>query len=294
MQPKSLLISLLSASCVGAQSLTSVLQGNSDLSTLTSTLQKFPSLLQSLGSASNITILAPTNEAFNALFATPAGMAAQNDDGLLQAVLQYHVINGTYPASSIPSSGAFVPTLLTNSSYTNVTGGQRVEGISQNGNVTFFSGGKATSNVTQADVKFDGGIIHVINAVLTVPANITSTAQASGLSTLASALTQTNLLNTVNVLPDITVFAPTNQAFAAINSTIAMLSTQQLASVLEYHVINGTVAYSTTLMDGETVPTLNGATVKITLANGGVKVNQATVTIADVLVANGVVHVIDG
>ncbi|KAL9086086.1 MAG: hypothetical protein Q9165_007298 [Trypethelium subeluteriae] len=293
MQPKSLFISLLSASSVGAQSLTSVLQGNSDLSTLTSTLQKFPSLLQALGSASNITVLAPTNEAFNALFSTPTGAAAQNDVGLLQAVLQYHVINGTYPASSIPSTGAFVPTLLTNSSYTNVTGGQRVEGISQNGGVTFFSGGKATSNVTQADVKFDGGIVHIINSVLTVPANITSTAQAAGLTTLATALTQTNLLNTVNVLPDITVFAPTNQAFAAINSTIASLSTQQLASILEYHVINGTVGYSTTLTNGETIPTLNGATVKITLANGGVKVNQATVTIADVLVANGVVHVID-
>ncbi|KAI9654823.1 MAG: hypothetical protein M1821_005817 [Bathelium mastoideum] len=294
MQLKTLAVSLFSASCVGAQSLTSVLQGNSDLSTLTSTLQKFPSLVQTLGGAKNITILAPSNEAFNALFATPAGQAAQSDVGLLQAVLEYHVINGSYPASSIPSTGAFVPTLLTNSSYTNVTGGQVVEGISSNGNVTFFSGNKATSNVTQANVKFDGGVIHVINAVLTIPANITSTAQADGLTSLASALTETNLLNTVNALPDITVFAPNNLAFAAINSTIAKLSSSQLSSILEYHVINGTVAYSTTLKNGETVPTLNGATVKITVQGGTVQVNQATVTIADVLVANGVVHVING
>ena len=144
------LISLIGASCVGAQSLTSVLQGDSDLSTLTSTLQMFPSLLQSLGSASNITVLAPSNEAFDALFATPAGAAAKNDPGLLQAVLEYHVLNGTFPASAIPATGAFAPSLLTNSSYTNVTGGQRVEGISSNGNVTFFSGDKATSNVTRA------------------------------------------------------------------------------------------------------------------------------------------------
>ena len=58
--------------------------------------------------------------------------------------------------------------------------------------------------------------------------------------------------------------------------------------------VNGTVGYSTTLQNGEMIPTLNGATVKITLSNGGVMVNQATVTIADVLVANGVVHVING
>ena len=126
-----------------------------------------------------------------------------------------------------------------------------------------------------------------------MPANITSTAQANGLTSLASALTQANLLNTVNALPDVTVFAPTNQAFAAINSTIAKLSMSQLASILEYHVVNGTVGYSTTLTNGQMIPTLNGATVQITLSGGSVKVNQATVTIADVLVANGVVHVID-
>ena len=150
MQLRRLAISLISASCVGAQSLTSVLQGDADLSTLTSTLQMFPDLLSSLGSASNITVLAPSNEAFNALFATAAGAAAKSDSGLLQAVLEYHVLNGTYPASAIPSTGAFAPSLLTNSSYTNVTGGQRVEGKSSNGNVTFISGGGAMSNVSQA------------------------------------------------------------------------------------------------------------------------------------------------
>ena len=150
MQLKAFLVSLIGASCANAQSLTSVLSGNSDLSTLTSALEQFPSLVSALGNATNITILAPNNAAFTALFATPAGQQAQSDPGLLQAVLEYHVINGSYPASSIPSTGAFVPTLLTNTSYTNVTGGQVVEGMSSNGNVTFFSGGKATSNVTQA------------------------------------------------------------------------------------------------------------------------------------------------
>ena len=130
--------------------------------------------------------------------------------------------------------------------------------------------------------------------MLTVPANITATAQAAGLTSLANALIQVNLLDTVNILPDITVFAPTNAAFAAINSTIAGLCNDQLAAILEYHVINGTVGYSTLLTNGETIPTLDdGANVTITLGNNSVKVNNANVVIPDVLVANGVVHVID-
>ena len=140
----------LGASCTAAQSLVSVLSGNPDLSNLTSALQEFPDLLSALNSASNITVLAPNNAAFQALAATSAGKAAESDAGLLEAILEYHVINGTYPAASISSTGAFVPTLLTNTSYTNVTGGQRVEGISSSSGVTFISGGKATSNVTQA------------------------------------------------------------------------------------------------------------------------------------------------
>ncbi|KAI9693494.1 MAG: hypothetical protein M1820_009230 [Bogoriella megaspora] len=291
---KTPLLLSLGASCTAAQSLADVLAGTPDLSTLTSALQQFPDLLTTLNGTSNITVLAPNNAAFDALFATPAGQAAQNDAGLLEAVLEYHVVDGVFPASSIPATGAFVPTFLTNTSYTNVTGGQRVEGISANGGVTFISGGKATSNVTQADITFDGGIIHIINAVLTVPANITTTALAANLTSLANALIQVDLLDTVNSLPDATVFAPTNAAFDAISSTIAGLSDEQLASILEYHVVGGAVAYSTLLTNGETVPTLDNAqNVTITLGNGTVQVNQANVVIPDVLVANGVVHVID-
>ena len=147
---------------------------------------------------------------------------------------------------------------------------------------------------SKQDITFDGGIVHVINSVLTVPANITVTATTAGLTSLANALIKVNLLDTVNTLPDITVFAPTNAAFAAINSTVAGLSNAQLASILEYHVISGTVGYSTLLTNGETIPTLDdGANVTITLGNGTVKVNNANVVIPDVLVANGVVHVID-
>merc|ERR1712066_547306 len=65
-----------------------------------------------------------------------------------------------------------------------------------------------------------------------------------------------------------------------------------LADILSYHVINGTVAYSSDLSN-TSLPTLEGSDVQITIANGSVMVNNATVTNANILFAGGVIHVID-
>jgi hypothetical protein len=91
----------------------------------------------------------------------------------------------------------------------------------------------------------------------------------------------------------VTIFAPSNAAFQAIGSAVGTLSAAQLAQILEYHVINGTVGYSSSLTNS-TLTTLSGGSVTITVENGTVYVNSARVIVPDVLVANGVVHVIDG
>ena len=130
--------------------------------------------------------------------------------------------------------------------------------------------------------------------MLTVPAKISVTAEAAGLSAIAGALTDTKLVDAVDDLMDVTVFVPDNAAFQAIGSAVGNLTIAQLTSILEYHVINGTVAYSSLLMNNSMIPTLQGNNVTITMLNGSVFVNSAKVVQADVLVANGVVHVIDG
>jgi uncharacterized surface protein with fasciclin (FAS1) repeats len=132
------------------QNLTAALSSSPQLSNLTTFVSQFPQLLQSLSQASNITILAPSNDAFSEFLSSDAGGMLASDPGLLQAVLQYHVLNGSYPSSAITNTTAFVPTLLTNASYANVTGGQRVAAALVDGNVTFFSGLLANSTVTQA------------------------------------------------------------------------------------------------------------------------------------------------
>jgi len=287
------LVSLALAASASAQNITDVLAANSGtLGTLTNILGSQPAIVKALSSAKNITILAPSNDAFTAFLKTTAGANAAKQQDVVSALLTYHVLTGKFPGSSFTSASQFIPTLLTNASYTNVTGGQRVAAHTDGGKVVFTSGLLAKSNVVVADVAFDGGVIHVIDSVLTIPASDSDTATAAGLTSLATALTTANLVPTVNGLKDVTIFAPSNDAFTAIASAAAGLTTQQLTSVLTYHVVAGTVGYSS-LLSNTTLKTVNGANVTITVSPAGVMVNKAKVTIADVLVANGVVHVID-
>jgi Fasciclin domain len=132
----------------------------------------------------------------------------------------------------------------------------------------------------------------VIDSFLTVPANVSTTAVAANLTSVTGALTQAKLVEAVDTTPDVTIFAPSNEAFQAIGSALGNISTTDLTSVLTYHVINGTVGYSS-MLSNTSLATLNGANVTITVENGTVFVNSAKVITADVLVANGVVHVID-
>lgn len=293
MQVKNLLPLALGAA-VSAQSLTeAIAANNSTLSSLSGLLATQPDLLTALGGATNITILAPSNDAFAAFLNSDAGGVAATQPDVVAALLSYHVLNGTYPASAFTDVAAFIPTLLTNSSYTNVTGGQVVGGKTNGSDVLITSGLLQSSKVITANLNFTGGVIHVIDTVLTIPASDSATATAANLTSLAGALTAADLVSTVDGLSDVTIFAPSNEAFAAISSATSNLTTEQLTSILTYHVVTGTVGYSSSLSN-TTIATVNGGSVTISVIDGAVFVNSAQVVIADVLVANGVVHVIDG
>lgn len=116
------------------------------------------------------------------------------------------------------------------------------------------------------------------------------------LSTLVAAVKAAGLVETLQGAGPFTVFAPTNEAFAALPAgTVENLlkpeNKDQLIAILTYHVVAGKVM-STDLSDGMKAATVNGAEVIITTA-GGAKVNGANVAAADIVASNGVVHVID-
>ncbi len=116
------------------------------------------------------------------------------------------------------------------------------------------------------------------------------------LSTLVAAVKAGGLVETLSGKGPFTVFAPTNEAFAALpEGTLDMLlkpeNKDKLVAVLTYHVVSGTVK-STDLKNGMSAKTVQGEKIKVDLSNG-VKINQANVISADIMASNGVVHVID-
>lgn len=126
-------------------------------------------------------------------------------------------------------------------------------------------------------------------------ADIVDTAVSAGqFNTLAKALKQAGLVDTLKGSGPFTVFAPTDEAFAKIPAdqlNALLADREKLTRVLTYHVVAGKVT-SDQVKSGE-VATVEGQALRIDASAGGVKVNDAKVIKTDIMATNGVIHVID-
>ena len=136
-------------------------------------------------------------------------------------------------------------------------------------------------------------------ATTTAMTDETIAAVATGnkdLSTLVAALTAADLVTTLEGTGPYTVFAPTDAAFADIQSTVDTLlepdNKTDLQQVLTYHVVPGTYT-AADLTDGQKLKTVEGQDLTVSIKDGVVKVNDATVEATDITASNGVVHVIN-
>ena len=128
---------------------------------------------------------------------------------------------------------------------------------------------------------------------LDIPENVQATGNHDS---LAAALAHVNLIPALQAEGPFTVFAPTDAAFTAAGIDLSTFDTdeenQTLADILQYHVYAGAVD-AANVTDGMTATMLNGDDVTFTVNNGTVTVGGATVTTADVMASNGIIHVID-
>ena len=122
-------------------------------------------------------------------------------------------------------------------------------------------------------------------------------AEAKNLTTLVAALKAAELVDALNGDGPLTVFAPTDEAFAklpegTLDNLLKPENKDQLVAILTYHVVPGKVMSSDIAGKQLSAKTLQGEEVKID-AMSGVKVDNATVVSADIEAKNGVIHVID-
>ena len=127
--------------------------------------------------------------------------------------------------------------------------------------------------------------------------DIPTNAQNTGVhDSLVAALSHAGLVSALQADGPFTVFAPTDDAFAAAGIDLSTFDTDEenatLSDILLYHVVSGSVAASD-VTDGMSAAALNGDDLSFTVSDGSVMVNDATVTTADVMASNGIIHVID-
>ncbi len=246
----------------------------------------------------NLTVFAPTDAAFTSL-ATTLGFsdatamvnALSADD--LAKILQYHVVAGRKSAADLVAGGATQPTLY------GFGGGATTLALNSASGVKITDAVLTESTVTTADVAASNGVVHVIDKVLVPPGvlNIVQMAQLNpNFSSLVSAVVDRNLAGTLSGTGPFTVFAPTNEAFAAAPS----VTPAQLSTVLTYHVLSGEVL-STDIPFGAPVSTLAGMqTITITAGPApaiasiaDITATPARINAVDIRGSNGVIHVID-
>ena len=117
-------------------------------------------------------------------------------------------------------------------------------------------------------------------------------------NTLVAAVQAADLVDVLKSDGPFTVFAPTDEAFAAlpagtVESLLLPENKDQLIAVLTYHVVPGTVMAADVMNKQTSATTVEGSTVRINALQGGVKVEGANVVAADIVADNGVIHVID-
>ncbi len=284
-----------------------------EFSTLVAAVQA-AGLVETLSGEGPFTVFAPTDDAFatalDALGLTAEELLADTD--ALTDILTYHVVAGEVDAETAISLD-----------------GQTAETV--NGAELSISVVVDDATVTTADVMASNGIIHVIDTVLMPPADgddmsdetaemseemseemtgdmteeslgsiVDVAVEAGSFTTLVAAVQAAGLEETLATGGPFTVFAPTDEAFAAalealdLTAEELLADTETLTSILTYHVVDGEVPAGTVVtLDGQSVETLNGASVDVTVDGDTVMVNDATVVAVDVAADNGIIHVID-
>ncbi|MCC5927210.1 MAG: fasciclin domain-containing protein [Bacteroidetes bacterium] len=250
--------------------------GNANFTTLVELLQQAG--LDGALSEGEFTVFAPTNAAFENL---PDGLLASLTEEQVSTILQYHVIAASVPSAQLQPQQA-VASLTGEELFITVADGS----VTVNGN----------STVTTPDVVGSNGIIHAVDEVL-IPnefLNVVEIAQKNyNLTSLVDAVLAADLAGVLSGDGPFTVFAPTNTAFAEIADVAAGLTVSQLSQVLTFHVLPVKVA-STDLQPTQTVGTVNGQEVTVTLTDGGAFINGETaITQVDLGGTNGVIHIID-
>ncbi len=245
------------------------------------TAVKAAELVEVLQSPGPFTVFAPADSAFAKV--PKADLSALlADKKALAEVLTYHVVPGKLMASDVLAAG-WLDTVQGQSLRVNKKDGKpRIDDAA----------------IVKTDIECANGVIHVIDSVVKPRPNLVQAAQTNGsFQTLLKAATAAGLVDTLSSEGPFTLFAPSDEAFAKIPAAdlnAILADKEKLKAILTYHVVPGRVL-STDLADQAdlAVKSVQGASLHVRRNDANVVVDQARVVVADLIVGNGVIHVVD-
>ena len=267
---------------------------NGSFTTLVAALQATGLDATLANESASFTVFAPTDDAF-ALLGQDTIDALLEDTETLSKILTYHVLDSEVDATAAISAAGTKVTTVNGSDV----------GLSLDGDNLLVN----TATVITTDIETDNGIIHVIDAVLMPPAemmessmNIVETAVANGsFTTLVTALQKAGLDSVLaNEDETFTVFAPTDAAFAMIDSNLLdgiLNDSDALSAILLQHVVQGASVDSVTAytLNGMSATTASTATIPVAInsTTDALTFGGANIVMKDIYTSNGVIHVID-
>ncbi|KAF7559617.1 hypothetical protein G7046_g4541 [Stylonectria norvegica] len=279
-----------------------VLSNHKNLTIYYKLLQKYPDILLQLPSYNGVTIIAPTDHAFRRInYTSLHHIWDPNNHEVTVPLLQYHILQGTVATNAIiPGPSLVKPTLLHNSNYTNVTSGQNILVSKQPDNSVVFTTSMGTRcALVEADIQFQGGLIQVVDNLLLPPARLRETAQSFNVTSFLGGLYASKLLPKVANAQNVTIFAPKNEFVKLVGGNFKNMTSQQLSRLMSYHVVPNQVLVSSDLKNGTWLETMamdaSGSKPEpILVRQDGnfVYINSAQMLQSDILIANGIMHII--
>ena len=180
------------------------------------------------------------------------------------------------------------------------------------GVVTLTTSMGTRCTLERSDIAFQGGLIHIVDNLLIPPARLGVTSEAFQIPNFLGGLYAAGIMPAVANRKNITVFAPRDEAFELVGGSLLDLDGEELARVMGYHVIPDRVLVSSDLTNGTRLPTIAGEgsenpggddvdaaedkEVYLTIRQAGNNkfVNSAQIVQSDILIANGILHLISG
>jgi len=289
--------------CCHGSSIVDLASQNESLSTLVAALE-LTGLDATLSSTGAFTVMAPTNDAFEAfLISINATNLEDIPVNVLTNVLLNHVIIGEVQSSSL-TNGYASTQAISSTSNTNMS-----IYINTDNGVTF----NGVSSVTTADVVASNGVVHIVDAVIGLPTVVTFAVADPNFGILVQALTRPDLTQSFVGLLSVpagsapspfTVFAPVNSAFENLLtelgiSDLSEIDEPTLSSVLSYHVVVGANQLSSNLSDGMEFTTAGGGALLFNFGDNGEGIltdnngRTSNIIAVDVQADNGIIHAID-